>query len=322
MAHKILITGALGYLGGRIAQDLSVHADSELLYSSRVLPDRTPEWLSRGRCIEMKLEDDASCEQACRGVDVVIHLASLNEIECLADPVAAAQINGVGTLRLVRAAQNQGVRRFIYFSTAHVYGSPLVGEISEAVVPRPAHPYASSHLFGEMAVLEAHDKSRLIGLVMRLSNGVGVPATMNINRWTLVANDLCRTAAESGRLELRSSGLAERDFVPISDVCAAVRHGLSLSREKCGDGVFNFGAGTSMTVWELAQLIARRCECVLGFTPEVARVPPGPRDQSHHLCFRVDKFLATGFRPRGGLESEIDSTLRLCHDAAMKARGH
>ena len=315
MSQTILITGAMGYLGGRIVQYLAEHSDDDLRLASRKPRASRPVWLSRGNFVPLNLEDMASCEAACQDVAVVVHLAALNEIECAADPVAAALVNGVGTWRLVQAALHQKVRKFIFFSTAHVYGQPLAGLINERTLPRPAHPYASSHHFGEEAVLEAHDKGRMTGIVLRLSNGVGAPAFKEVNRWTLLANDLCRQAVVDRKLTLRSSGLAMRDFISISDICLGVRHCLGMERTVCGDGLFNLGAGVSMSVLDMAGLIAGRCEKVLGFRPSIQRPEPVAGERVLSLEFCVDKFRETGFRPAGGLEAEIDATLRLCQSA-------
>ncbi|MEI8120600.1 MAG: SDR family oxidoreductase [bacterium] len=312
MSQTILITGAMGYLGGRIAQYLAEHSDDDLRLASRRPRAVRPVWLSRGNFVSLNLEDRASCEAACQGVDVVIHLAALNEMECAADPVAAALVNGAGTWRLVQTALYQKVRKFIFFSTAHVYGAPLTGVITEKTLPRPAHPYASSHHFGEEAVLEAHDKEHMTGIVLRLSNGVGAPVSRDVNRWTLLANDLCRQAVVDRKLTLRSSGLALRDFIPVSDICLGVRHCLEMPRSSCGDGVFNLGAGVSMSVLDMAELIAGRCEKVLGFRPSIQRPDPVIGERALNLDYCVDKFRETGFLPAGGLEAEIDATLRLC----------
>jgi UDP-glucose 4-epimerase len=317
MSDTLLITGALGYLGGRIAQDLAVQTGYELRLASRRPPPTRPEWLPRGTLVPLDVADAAACENGCRGADAVVHLAALNEIECAADPVAAAVVNGAGTWRLLHAAVRQGVKKFIFFSTAHVYGAPLAGVITEQTLPRPAHPYASSHHFGEDAVLEAHDKGRLTGIVLRLSNGAGAPACAEVNRWTLVGNDLCRQAVRDRRLVLHSSGLARRDFIPLSDVCCAVRHVLAMDRAACGDGLFNLGAGHSMRVLDMAELVAVCCEKALGFRPPIERPAPAPGESHPPLEYRIEKLRAAGYQPIDDMPGEIAATLRLCREAFL-----
>lgn len=75
----------------------------------------------------------------CSDIDCVVHLAALNENDCLLDPVRAAGVNTVATLRLLEAAAEADVKRFIYISTAHVYGSPLDGFLDEYTLCRPVH---------------------------------------------------------------------------------------------------------------------------------------------------------------------------------------
>lgn len=312
MRDCVLITGAFGYVGGRIAQALAEQANYSLRLGSRATNATRPHWLSRGEMAKVDLLDEESLRRACHGIDSIVHLAALNEIECAQDPVQALRVNAEGTLRLLQAAQNAGVRRFIYFSTAHVYGAPLVGDIDESALPRPTHPYAITHKVAEDFVLAAHDGSALTGIVIRLSNGLGAPAHAGINRWTLIANDLCRQAAESGELRLRSSGLQWRDFIPLSDVVAATLHFLRLPKAQCGNGVFNLGGGNALSILELAHRVAQRCGMVLGFVPQITHPLPQAGETSLPLNYRIDKLRATGFTLRGTLEDEIDATLAFC----------
>lgn len=307
-----LITGATGYLGGRIARDLARHSASTLRLTTRCPPAVRPDWLAAGDFVRLDVTDDESCDQACHGVDTVVHLAAMNEIDCADDPVGAAEVNGVGTWRLVQSAMRHGVHRFVYFSTAHVYGSPLTGTITERTLPRPANAYASSHHFGEEAVLCAHDARKCSGVVLRLSNAVGAAADADVNRWTLLVNDLCRGAVRDGRLVLRSSGLAQRDWIPLAEVCRAVRHILTLSPASVGDGLFNLGAGEASSVLQVAELVADRCEVVLGHRPTIERPPPAPNESGARLNFSVEKLRETGFSPQGDLAAEIDATLTMC----------
>ncbi len=159
MKQCILITGGFGYLGGRIGKYLSAKTDAYIKLGARCTSKyKTPDWLNDGEivCIDYSSED--SIAAACAEVTTIIHLAALNEIDSLKDSEKALIVNGLGTVKMLKAAESSGVSKFIYFSTAHIYGSPIVGSISEASVPRPVHPYAITHKVAEDFVFAAHTK--------------------------------------------------------------------------------------------------------------------------------------------------------------------
>src|SRR5512136_351404 len=314
MTSEVLITGGLGYLGGRIARALASSSRFSVLVTTRRGECPPLPWLPRDRCRRMDLDDDRQVKEACEGVDAVIHLAAFNEVDSAADPRRALRVNGEGTLRLLEAATAAEVGRFIYLSTAHVYGSPLAGRITEATVPRPVHPYAITHRVAEDFVLAARFRGSPEGIVVRLSNGIGAPVLPEVNRWTLVGNDLCRQAVTDHALVLKTPGLQERDFICLSDVARGVEHLLGLDAGASGDGIFNLGGERSMTILALAGLIRERCGKVLGFTPQLHAPPPGGDPSGKPLDYSIDRLKATGFRLEGRLEDEIDATLAFCRE--------
>jgi len=311
---RILITGGLGYVGGRVAAVLAADSIYQVVVTTRATNITQVDWLSQCDVRSLDLLDDESCEQACQGIDTVIHLAALNEIDSGQDPQQALIVTGLGSLKLLKAAQRAGVEKFIYFSTAHVYRAPLIGTISEEMVTRPAHPYAITHKVAEDFVLAEGDRTSLKTLVIRLSNGFGAPTHAKVNRWTLVANDLCRQAVTTGKLTLKSSGLQKRDFVTLEDVGRAMCHFLKDGSD-WGDGLFNLGGENPLRIIDVAELIQARCQAVLGFTPDIQRPEPQPNEQSVSLNYRVDKLKATGFVFQNNVEKEIDETLKLCQSA-------
>ena len=129
MKTYVLITGGFGYLGGRIATELASKPGLAIRLGSRKI-QLPPTWLPQAEVAAMNILDPASLMSAMQGVRVVVHLAAMNENECLADPNKATLINTLGTLNVLQAAIDAGVKRFIYFSTAHIYGAPLVGHIT------------------------------------------------------------------------------------------------------------------------------------------------------------------------------------------------
>ena len=315
MTHVVLVTGGFGYIGGRVAQHLAKTAGVSLRLATRNAGADAPAWLPQAAVVTLDLDDEAAVTAACRGATAIVHLAALNEHDCAADPQRALQVNGAGTLKLLQAAQRCGVRRFIYFSTAHVYGAPLAGTITERTLPRATHPYAITHHVAEDFVLAARDRSEVAGIVLRMSNGFGVPAHADINRWTLIVNDLCRQAVTNRELVLRSSGTQLRDFITLNDAARAVEHFLQLADADSGDGLFNLGGECVCSMADLADRIAGRCAGVLGFTPRISRPATAPGEIAVSLDYRIDKLKQTGFELRGDMDAEFDATLRLCRDA-------
>lgn len=312
MNDSVLITGGLGYVGGRVASHLAEHSPFRLKLGVRK-GVTNPVWLNNGDVVSIDLLDSSTLEEACNGVKHVVHLAALNEIESAEDPEQALLTNGLGSLKLLNAALKVGVKRFLYFSTAHVYGSPLQGTLTEGTLPRPQHPYAITHRTAEDFVLAAKDKGKIEGLVLRLSNGFGSPERPEVNRWTLLVNDLCKQSVCSRKMVLRSSGLQSRDFITLTDVGRAVKHLLSIQSEDCADGLFNLGGENSLRIIEIAEKIADRSEVVLGFRPEIQRPIPPTDESGTILDYPIDKLKKTGFSLLSNVNEEIDATLTLCY---------
>ena len=316
MSYTVLLTGGLGYLGGRLACAL-VAAGHQVRCGTRRPRAVAPDWLPGMLMVTLDWVSTEALTEACRGVDCIIHLAAMNEVESARDPVGALEINGLASLRMLEAAKVAGVRRFVYFSTAHVYGAPLKGNIDETSLPRPVHPYAITHKVAEDFVLAAHDQKQIEGVVIRLSNGFGAPVTPDVNRWTLLVNDLCRQAAISGELRLNSAGSQLRDFITLADVARAVNHLLELDARQLADGLFNLGGGKVMSILEMTERIAARWRVLTGRDITLVRsagdgVPPPA------LNYCCDKLAATGFTLTGQVDREIDDTLHLCLRAFRK----
>ena len=113
-AETLLITGGLGYVGGRIANHIRNNSSNTVLrlMTSRS-PSDAPKWSSGIDVVQANLMEENTLNAAVDGIGTVIHLAGLNEIECQKDPELALEINTTGTLRLLRACHSAGVQKFV-----------------------------------------------------------------------------------------------------------------------------------------------------------------------------------------------------------------
>ena len=310
---KILITGGLGYIGGRIADSLKQdHPKSTIVLGTSRQISEVPHWAKPFQIVQLNILDSTSIEKAISNdFHVIIHLAALNEHDSFSDIKSAWETNALGTENLLSIAEKNKIKKFIYFSTFHVYGD-LEGEITENSPTRPFHPYAATHRASEDIVRFFQYYKGMDTLTLRLSNSFGYPMDSTINRWTLVFNDLCRQAMASDKMILQSSGKQHRDFISLHDVAAAVNHFLYAIPNKWEDGLFNLGGDCSLSIAKVASKIAKVYEEKYGKCIPVEILGEDKGDIHGPVQFNIDKLKKTGFQLTGNIEKEIERTLSIC----------
>lgn len=319
MTFRILIPGGFGFVGGRLAMHLFDNGH-QIILGTRC-GTNPPAWLSQAEVVQMDWDDPSSLERICKGVDIVIQAAGMNMKDCASNPLGALAFNGDATARLVAAACKAAVKRVIYLSTAHVYANPLVGKINEKTLPQNIHPYATSHLAGEEAVLDANKRGHIQGIVLRISNAFGTPVNKEVNCWNLLVNDLCRQTVETGKLSLLSSGNQQRDFIALSEVCR-IAEILTIGNDKDNQlGILNIGLGVTKSVFDIAQIIQKSCLRVLGFEPEL-QLKQKPLQKSVipfiYQTTRLDK-MGVKLDEKNNI-AEIDQLLRYCDITFLRTK--
>tara|TARA_B100000745_G_C20102829_1_gene377314 strand:- start:143 stop:1102 length:960 start_codon:yes stop_codon:yes gene_type:complete len=312
---KILITGGLGYLGGRIADSLKRnHPKSTIVLGTSRQISEVPDWAKPFQIVQLNILDPASIGKVVSSdFHAIIHLAALNEHDSFNDAKMAWETNALGTQSLLSDASEKQIQKFIYFSTFHVYGN-YKGIITEDSPTRPHHPYAATHRGAEDIVRFFQHYKGMNTLTLRLSNGYGYPMDSGVNRWTLVFNDLCRQVMTSGKMVINSSGKQHRDFISLHDVAATVDYFLYAIPDKWADGLFNLGGGSSFSIADVANKIAKVYERKYGksIPIEIAGNDNGEIHSPVH--FSIDKLKKTGFHLAGKMEKEIEQTLLLCEN--------
>ena len=313
MKPTVLLTGGFGNLGGRLAASLHHSGNWNVRLASRTHRN-APSWAPDADVVHLDLLKNSGVLDACKGVDSVIHLAALNDREAVIHPELAAALSGEGTQLLTDAAVHQGVKRFLFMSTSHVYGSPLEGTINESSSTNCTHPYATSHLAGEHVVQTKHEQGKLLSFRIRCANGFGFPLDPSVNIWHVLMYDLCRQVASNGNMTLDSSGVQRRNFIPVTDICGALTHFLTLDQTRIDDGLFNLGGPESNSVLEIAEKVASRSRVVLGIDPQIFRPEVSPTGNYGQLDYQISKLISTGFNPVNNVEYEIDRLLTMCKE--------
>jgi UDP-glucose 4-epimerase len=297
---RLVVTGATGYLGSRLCASLTASGVDVLAVARRPAP-----WVRAG---DRAVVDVSSADlgPVLAGADAVVHLAGANEVDAARDPDGTT-CAALGAARRVAEGAPDGCR-IVHVSTVHVYGAAMAGggTIDETTLPAPRHPYAIARLAAEH-VLGQRDP-----VVLRLTNSVGAPVDGRVDRWTLVANDLCRQAATDGRLELRTHGLQWRDFVHQDDVCRIVRAAADASRVPAG--TYNLGRGVSLTVRALAELVQDAFERLTGRRPPLD-APSPPAVAPPAVTIDVSRLASLDLRADLPVARAIDETAQFCLDA-------
>ena len=314
MRPTVLLTGGFGNLGGRIAAAMHESGNWNIRLASRTMR-HAPLWAPHAEVVHMDLTNNLGVEEACKKTSLIIHLAALNDREAAANPDMAEALLSKGTRFLSEAAARAGTTHLVFMSTAHVYGSPLIGEISETSDTKCTQPYATSHLSGENVIAQSHRRGDFLGIRLRCANGFGFPQDKSANIWHVLVNNLCKQAVEQGFITLQTSGIQQRNFIPIGDICASIFHLVRLDQAILGDGLFNLGITKSTTVYEMAKYIAHRSQAVLGIDPPISRPHVTAEDNGSDLDYQINKLISTGFTPMNNIDFEIDNLLRLCQES-------
>jgi UDP-glucose 4-epimerase len=308
MVMRIAVSGGLGYVGGRLSKYLAEQGHEVFALSRQAGALSSIKFPANLKVLhpEVMLSDVTKL----KGIDVFIHLAAMNENDCVKFPYQAIDVNIAQTLRWLDLAYSAGVNRFIYFSTAHVYGKPLVGFYDELAPVFPVHPYAITHQCAEDYVLAYHLEKRMDNLVIRLTNSFGPPAFPTVDRWTLLVNDLSRSVVKTGKMILSSDGLQMRDFICLEDVCMGLNHLMQQSASMATNPVYNLGSGRSMSVWDMALRIKNTAEDFLKCPVDLIRKEPSHNPEINLLEISNRKLCDTGFTLANNIDQEIRSTLR------------
>jgi len=256
-SQKILITGANGYLGAQCSQYLALmgHKVTALCYPI------APEVGAWSDLMEEVLVGSVAEKETLellkdRSFDTIIHLVSLDHHQSQSvAPDLAIQVNVTPGWNLLELFSKKGLKKFIYFSTIHVYGSLPESVITEEQILNPGNVYALTHSMTEQICNYYNRTSTVNCLTVRLSNSYGHPVFSENNCWWLAVNDLCRTAYKDKAIRLLSDGSPQRDFIHGSDVCKALAILCEDVPKSMEHNTYHISSSQTFTLLELAGFV-------------------------------------------------------------------
>ena len=282
------VTGAAGYLGTQMMLCLTDAGGDPLGIDAE---GGLPLALSDARFAALPSDDAGPLTAAFRdhGVDEVVHFAGSGDVDfSVRDPLTEYQDTLVRTLTVTRAALSAGVRRFVFSSTASVYGVPDLIPIKEGTELRPINPFGAAMGMAERIVRDACKASGIALATLRYFNVAGADTRLRAGE-TGRPRHLIRAAAQiavGARSEpLRiygddyetPDGTAIRDFLHVADMADAHRCALRYLRDGGGSVVLNCGYGEGASVAEVVSAFGRVTGTPLPTVPAPRRAGDPPQ---------------------------------------------
>ena len=306
---KVLIVGGLGYIGGRMAEYLS-QKGYEVKISTRKPKKEWPTNLPiNTSLIQLNYTSEEQLNNLMRGMECVIHLAGPDAHTPLKTSNQMIK-NHVGfTKNLVMSAITHNIKKFIYFSTIHVYGENLKGLLTEETKPIPCLPFAKAHLKAE-EIIQSQD-SGTKAIIFRCSNTFGAPYFENKKCWNLVVNNLCKSVFDNGKLILKSSGQQYRDFISMENVLNVTYHLLELPKEQLKDKLLNLGSSKTIKIIEMAEKIQEKLLNCFNIDCSIKTNDYSSDKINNSFNISTDKIQKTGWVYTNS-DKEINSLIKYC----------
>ncbi|MBC7185488.1 MAG: SDR family oxidoreductase [Calditrichaeota bacterium] len=318
MAHY-LVTGGGGFIGSHLVEELLRRGNRVRVLDNfatgkreniaallAALRDEQPQVDFAGRLevVEGDVRSYHIVREAVEGVDFVLHQAALPSVpRSVKDPITSNEVNVVGTLNILNAAKETGVRRIVYASSSSIYGDLETLPKTEDMLPKPLSPYAVSKLAGEKY---CQVFTRLYGLetvCLRYFNVFG-PRQDPASQYSAVIPKFIRLIAQGERPTVYGDGSQSRDFTYVGNVVQANLLACEAAPEECSGEVFNIAYGRRVTINELVRVLNE----LLGRNVEPIYAEPRLGDVKHSLANIGKARQYLGYNP----EIDFAEGLRRC----------
>ena len=250
MAHY-LVTGGAGFIGSHLVEELLRRGEKVRVLDnfSTGKRENVDPFIDRIELIEGDIRSHHIVREAVEGVDFVLHQGALPSVpRSIKDPITTNEVNVTGTLHVLDAARDAGVKRVVYASSSSVYGPDPVLPVREEMNPNPVSPYAVAKLTGEKY---CHAFSKVYGLetvALRYFNIFG-PGQDPKSQYSAFIPLFVVGMMEGQALTIDGDGLQAKDFTYVSNVVEA--NLLAAVAEGVSGEVFNVGCGASTSVNEV-----------------------------------------------------------------------
>lgn len=304
---KYLVTGIAGFIGSSIARELVKQGESVC-----GLDDfSTGKWeniAEIGNEIDFRgvgLLDQAGLASACQGIEYVIHQAALPSVpKSVAEPELTHGVNVNGTLNLLLAARDAGVKRVVYAASSSAYGNIETLPKREDMVPRPISPYAVQKLTGEYYMQAFAEVYGLETVSLRYFNIFGPRQDANSQYSAVLAKFI--TQMQRGESPtIFGDGEQSRDFTYVANAVQANLKACVAPTKEVSGRVFNIATGARFSLNQTFEILRG----IIGFSGSAKYAAQRTGDVKHSLA---DIGLAQkhlGYSPEVGFEEGLRRTV-------------
>jgi UDP-glucose 4-epimerase len=302
--EKVVVTGGAGFIGSHVADELARRG-----YRVTILDDLSTGKLENiagllekggAELVRGSVTDLPALRQVLAGARFVFHLAALPSVNrSIDDPLASHEVNATGTLKVLIAAKDAGVKKVIYSSSSSVYGDTPVLPKREDMIPHPLSPYAVSKAAGESYCQVFEHVFFLATACLRYFNVYGPRQDPNSQYAAVIPSFVKRTGAGEPPV-IYGDGEQTRDFTFVKDVVAAN----VLAAETGASGVYNIGRGERISLNQLARLVISLSGRDLAPVYEAER----PGDIRHSLA-DITRARGFGYNPEYGVAAGLKIVL-------------
>jgi UDP-glucose 4-epimerase len=295
---KCIVTGGAGFIGSHLVDKL-LSVGSEVLVIDNFSTGRH-ENLAHHKTnnklliIEADISNLDKIKSSFKGIDFLFHLSALADIvPSITNPTVYFKSNVTGTMNVIEAARQGGVKKLVYAASSSCYGIPDICPTPETAEMRPQYPYALTKLLGEQIVLHWRQVYKLPAISLRFFNVYG-PRSRTSGTYGAVFGVFLAQKLKNKPFTVVGDGTQTRDFIYVTDVVNAI---IMAAESNCQNEIMNVGSGDTYSINRIVEILGG----------DVVFVPkrPGEPDCTHANITKIKKLL--GWKPKVSLEEGVQN---------------
>jgi len=305
LAKLYLVTGGAGFIGSHLVEELVKQGQRVRVIDnlSTGKKENIKPFLEKIEFIEGDIRDLEIVREAMDEVDYVLHQAAVPSVpRSVKDPLTSNSVNVEGTLNILIAARDAGVKRVVYASSSSVYGDTPVLPKHEDMKQEPRSPYAVSKLAGELYCQASYHVYGLETVALRYFNVFG-PWQDPQSQYAAVVPKFITALLHGKPPMIFGDGEQSRDFTYIENVVAA--NLLAAKAPNVAGEAFNIACGERITINELARMLAE----FIGVTTEPEHTPARSGDVLHSLADISKAKRLLGYEGKVGVHEGLKQTV-------------